>query len=394
MSAPADLILPCPDAETLREICGWDGFRPATMPASEFPVDVVRFEASASRPVVISRAKRAETLKAMPASLRSRAEAAFERSARRQPRLRWGHGRHLDFETGPAVMGILNVTPDSFSDGGLHFERGRAVDRALEMFSEGAAIVDVGGESTRPANYGEAAPLPSDEEIARVVPVIEAIRAKTDAPLSIDTRKAAVAKAALEAGADLVNDVSAGRFDSDMLGTIAAGGAGAILMHMKGTDPRTMQDDLRYGHLVGEIASFLADAARRAADAGIPPDAIALDPGLGFGKAPGDNLVLLRHLAAFRTLGFALAAGASRKGFVRRFSGVSENASAAERLPGSLAALGAAAAGGAAILRVHDVADSVRFLRMAGAIARAASPAPADSGSPSPAASPAGSAAR
>ncbi len=394
MTAPADLILPCADAETLREICAWDGFRPATMPASEFPVDVVRFEASASRPVVISRAKRTETLKAMPASLRSRAEAAFERSARRLERLRWGHGRHLDFEAGPAVMGVLNVTPDSFSDGGLHFESGRAVDRALEMFSEGAAIVDVGGESTRPANYGEAAPLPPEEEIARVVPVIEAIRAKTDAPLSIDTRKAAVAKAALGAGADLVNDVSAGRFDEEMLPTIAGSRAGAILMHMKGTDPRTMQDDLRYGHLVGEIASFLADAARRAGDAGIPPDALALDPGLGFGKAPEDNLVLLRHLAAFRTLGFALAAGASRKGFVRRFSGVSESASAADRLPGSLAALGAAAAGGAAILRVHDVADSIRFLRMTGAIARAATPAPATSGSPSRAGSPAGSAAR
>ena len=372
MIPPADLVLPCPDPETLREICGWDGFRPATMAASEFPVDVVRFEGSASKPVVISRARRAETLKAMPATLRARAEEAFLRSARRPARLSMARGRHLDFEAGPAVMGILNVTPDSFSDGGLHFERGRAAAHALEMFEEGAAIVDVGGESTRPANYGEARPLSSEEEIERVVPVIEQIRAKTDAPLSIDTRKAAVAKAALEAGADVVNDVTAGRFDAAMFETISRSRAGAILMHMKGTDPRTMQDDLHYDHLVGEIISFLADAARRAEAAGVPSEAIAVDPGLGFGKAPEDNLVLLRHLSAFRSLGFPVAAGASRKGFIRRFSGVPENASSDDRLPGSLAAIGAAAAGGAAILRVHDVADSVRYLRMMGAITRTA----------------------
>jgi dihydropteroate synthase len=367
---PADLVVPCPDPEALREICGWDGFRPATMAASEFPVDVVRFEGSASKPVVISRARRAETLKAMPATLRARAEEAFLRSARRPARLSMPRGRHLDFDAGPAVMGILNVTPDSFSDGGLHFERGRAAARALEMFEEGAAIVDVGGESTRPANYGEARPLSSEEEIERVVPVIEQIRAKTDAPISIDTRKAAVAKAALDAGADVVNDVTAGRFDAAMFETISRSRAGAILMHMKGTDPRTMQDDLHYGHLVGEIASFLTDAARRAEAAGVPSEAIAVDPGLGFGKAPEDNLVLLRHLAAFRSLGLPVAAGASRKGFIRRFSGVPENASSDDRLPGSLAAIGAAAAGGAAILRVHDVADSVRYLRMMGAITR------------------------
>ena len=150
-------------------------------------------------------------------------------------------------------------------------------------------------------------------------------------------------------------------------------------MHMKGTDPRTMQDDLHYAHLFGDIATALADAARRAEAAGVPADGIAVDPGLGFEKSPEDNLALLRHLSAFRTLGLPVAAGASRKGFVRRFSGVSEQSSSAERLPGSLAALSAAAAGGASILRVHDVADSVRFLRMSGAIARAPSPAPAGS---------------
>ena len=370
------------------------------MPASEFPVDVVRFEASASRPVVISRAKRSETLKAMPASLRSRAEAAFERSARRQPRLRWGHGRHLDFETGPAVMGILNVTPDSFSDGGLHFERGRAVDRALEMFSEGAAIVDVGGESTRPANYGEAAPLPPEEEIARVVPVIEAIRAKTDAPLSIDTRKAAVAKAALEAGADLVNDVSAGRFDADMLGTIAAGGAGAILMHMKGTDPRTMQDDLRYGHLVGEIASFLADAARRAADGGHPartrsPWTRASDSA----RVPGTT----SSCSATSRRSARWASRSLRARPARDSSGASRAFRKTPRPPrGCRARSRLSAPRRRAEPRSSACTTSrIRFayLRMTGAIARAAttpgspSPAPTTSGSPSPAGSPAGSAA-
>jgi len=372
VSLSADLVLAAGDSGTLREICAWDGFRPATFPASDFPVDVVRFAGSASPPVVIARSRRAETLKAMPASLRQRAEAAFERAARRPAKFAIARGRWLDLASGPAVMGVLNVTPDSFSDGGLYYDRERAVARALAMFEEGAAIVDVGGESTRPSTYGEARAPGVEEEIARVVPVIAGIRQKTDAPLSVDTRRAAVARAALEAGADLVNDVSAGRFDEEMLTTIAAAGAGAILMHMKGTDPRTMQDDLHYGHLLGEIAEFLADAADRAVAAGIPPGAVALDPGLGFGKAPEDNLVLLRHLGALSSLGLPVAAGASRKGFVRRFSGIPESASPAERLPGSLAALGAAAAGGASVLRVHDVADSVRFLRMSGAIAHAA----------------------
>ncbi len=377
MPPPADLVIAAHDAASLQEICGWDGFRPATFPPADFPVDVVRFESSASRPVVIARSRRAETLRAMPASLRQRAEAAFERAARRPARLAMARGRSLDFSAGPAVMGILNVTPDSFSDGGLYFDRGRAVARALAMFDEGAAIVDVGGESTRPATYGQAQPLSAEEEIARIVPVVSAIREKTDAPLSVDTRRSSVAQAALAAGADAVNDVSAGRFDAELFATIASAGAGAILMHMRGTDPQTMQDDVRYEHLIGDIAEFLAAAADRAVSAGIAEDSIALDPGLGFGKAPEDNLALLRHLPAFASLGRPLAAGASRKGFVRRFSDVPDSASAAERLPGSLAALAAAARGGASILRVHDVAESVRFLRMSDAIARPAAAAPA-----------------
>ncbi len=375
--ADSDLIIPAPDADTLRDVASWDGFRPASFAASDFPVDLVRFAGSSSRPVVLSRARRAESLKALPASLRSRAEAAFERAARKPGALKLAHGRRLDLGPGPAVMGVLNVTPDSFSDGGVHFDRDRAVGAALRMFAEGAAIVDVGGESTRPSTYGAARELSADEEIARVVPVIAGIRERSAEPLSIDTRKAAVARAAVEAGADLVNDVTAGRFDPAMLPAVAAMGAGVVLMHMKGTDPRTMQADLEYAHPLGDIAAFLADAADRASAAGIGSDAIAIDPGLGFGKSPEQNLLLLRHLAALRTMGLPVVIGASRKAFVRRFSGVADDSGPADRLPGSLAALAAASSAGAAILRVHDVAESVRFLRLSRAIAGAAQPAAA-----------------
>lgn len=377
MDASSDLVIPVADGDALREIASWDGFRPASFAASDFPVDVVRFAGSSSRPVVLSRSRRAESLKALPASLRSRADAAFERMARRPAALALAHGRRLDFSAGPAVMGVVNVTPDSFSDGGVHFDRDRAVEAALRMFEQGAAVVDVGGESTRPATYGSAVELSSEEEIARVVPVIAGIRERSAEPLSIDTRKAAVARAAVEAGADLVNDVTAGRYDPEMLPAVAAMGAGVVLMHMKGTDPRTMQNDLEYTHPLGEIAAFLAEAADRAVAAGVCANAIAIDPGLGFGKSPDHNLLLLRHLAALRTLGLPVAVGASRKAFVRRFSGVAEDSAPADRVPGSLAALAAAADAGAAILRVHDVAESVRFLRLSRAIAGAALPAPA-----------------
>jgi dihydropteroate synthase len=361
----ADLVIPAPDAERLREIASWDGLRLASFSPSEFPVDVVRFDGSPSPPVVVSRARRAETLKAMPATLRQRAEAAFERAGRTPNLLTLAHGRRLDFSAGPA-------------DGGLFFDRDRAVQRALAMYEEGAAIVDIGGESTRPPLYGDAIELSADEEISRVLPVIAAIRAQSDAPISVDTRKASVAREALAAGADLVNDVSAGRFDEAQAGAIAAHGGGAILMHMKGTDPRRMQDDPQYDHPLGDIAIALTQAADHAVGSGISTDAIAVDPGLGFGKTPSGNLTLLRHLAAFRSLGFPVCVGASRKAFVRRFSGAADDGPLAERLPGSLAALAAAVTGGAAILRVHDVLESSRFLRMLLAIARA----PASAGAP------------
>jgi len=364
VQVPADLVFAAANAEALREIALWDGFRPATFAASEFPVDVLRFERSPSPPVVLSRARRAESLKALPASLRERAQRVFERAERPTPFLALARGGRLDLAGGPAVMGVVNVTPDSFSDGGLHFDRNRAVARALEMFEAGAAIVDVGGESTRPATYGEAVTVSAKEEIERILPVVEGIRSRTDRPVSIDTRKASVARAALAAGADLVNDVSALRYDPEMLPLVVEERAGVLLMHMRGIDPRTMQADTTYAHPVADVAAELAAAAAKAIDAGVAADRIAVDPGLGFGKSSEGNLQLLRHLAAFRSLGFPVAVGASRKAFVRRFSGVGDDASAADRLPGSLAALAAARCRGAAIVRVHDVEESVRFLRM------------------------------
>jgi dihydropteroate synthase len=275
-------------------------------------------------------------------------------------------------------MGVVNVTPDSFSDGGVYLDPARAVARALEMFEAGAAIVDVGGESTRPANYGDAATVPAEEEISRILPVIEGIRRATDRPISVDTRKAAVARRALAAGADLVNDVSALRYDPEMVAAVAGGDAGLLLMHMKGNDPRTMQADTSYEHPVADVALELAAAASKALDAGVGAGRIAVDPGLGFGKTPEGNLLLLRHLSAFAALGFAVAVGASRKGFVRRFSGVTEDSPAADRLPGSLAALAAARAGRTSIVRVHDVAESVRFVRMLDAIEAPAVRQPAE----------------
>jgi dihydropteroate synthase len=368
VSIPVDLVLPAADAGRLREIASWDRFRPASFAASEYPVDVVRFQGSSSPPLVLSRARRAESLKALPASLRERAGAAFERAERPAARLQLAGGRHLDLTGGPVVMGVVNVTPDSFSDGGLTFDRGRAVERALGLFEQGAAIVDVGGESTRPSSYGESARVTAEEELSRVVPVIDGIRRATPQPVSVDTRRAEVARAALDAGADAVNDVSALRYDPAMAAAVGQARAGLIVMHMKGDDPRRMQDDVSYAHPIADIAEALGAAAEAARAGGVSADGIAIDPGLGFGKSPEGNLLLLRHLAGFRSLGLPVAVGASRKGFVRRFSGVSEDSSSAERLPGSLAAVGAAAAAGAAIVRVHDVSETVGFLRMLRAI--------------------------
>jgi dihydropteroate synthase len=266
----------------------------------------------------------------------------------------------------PQVMGILNVTPDSFSDGGSHYDPddhpGVAVAAGREMLAVGADLVDVGGESTRPGSE----PVGADEELRRVVPVIEALAAD-GAVVSIDTTKARVARAAVEAGAALVNDVSAGALDEDLLPTVASLGVPYVLMHMRGT-PRTMQQDPTYDDVVGDVFDFLAHGLERAAAAGIPPGRVAVDPGIGFGKTADHNLVLLRRLREFTSLGRPVVVGTSRKSFLGRFAGSDDPV---DRLEGSLATAALAVASGARVVRVHDVAETVRAVATAHAVATA-----------------------
>ncbi len=262
-------------------------------------------------------------------------------------------------------MGILNLTPDSFSDGGAFAEPEQAVARALELVAEGADLLDLGAESTRPGGgvYGSGArAVPAEEELARLLPVLEKLRPLTEVPISVDTRKAAVARAALAAGADLVNDVSA-LGDPEMGALVAAAGCPVVLMHSRG-ELATMQSTIAFSAVAEEVAAELGQALARARAAGIDVAQVVLDPGLGFGKTAEQNLELLGALGRLARLGRPLLVGASRKSFLGRFSG----AAAADRLPESLAAAGAAAGRGAAILRVHDVAATRRFLAVRSAL--------------------------
>jgi dihydropteroate synthase len=254
-------------------------------------------------------------------------------------------------------MGILNVTPDSFFDGGTFVEPGAAIAHGERMAAEGADVIDVGGESTRPG----AEPVLLQEELRRVLPVIEPLAAALEVPLSIDTSKAAVARAALAAGARFVNDVTALRGDPEMAETVAEAGVDVCLMHMKG-EPRTMQDEPRYDDVVSEVKSFLEQRLSAAVAAGIEERRIWLDPGIGFGKSLQHNLELLRRLAEVVALGRPVLVGASRKGFVGRLTGRPEP----ERLAGSLAAAVLAVERGAAMVRVHDVAPTRDALLVAG----------------------------
>lgn len=261
-------------------------------------------------------------------------------------------------------MGIVNATPDSFSDGGEHLDAAAAADHARAMALAGAAIVDVGGESTRPG----AAPVPVEEEIARVRPVLAALAGEAmAAPVSIDTRHAAVARVALDAGAVLVNDVSAGA-DPDMLPLVAERGAGMCLMHMRG-EPATMQDDPRYDDVVSEVVTFLHARLEAAVRAGVAEDAILLDPGIGFGKTVEHNLALLAGLPRIVALGRPVLVGVSRKGFLGAVTGRAVH----DRLAASIGAGLAAVARGAAVLRVHDVPETVDALAAFTAITGAGS---------------------
>jgi dihydropteroate synthase len=247
------------------------------------------------------------------------------------------------------IMGVVNVTPDSFSDGGRYFDAAAAIEHGLELAAEGAAILDVGGESTRPG----AAPVPEAEELRRVIPVIEGLIARgAGARISIDTSKAGVAARAHAAGASLVNDVTALRSDPEMAGVVAGAGVDCCLMHMLG-DPRTMQDDPRYDDVVNDIKAFLAERMRAAVAAGIAEERILLDPGIGFGKTIEHNLELLRRLGEFLDLGRPLVVGTSRKAFLGRLTG---REAPEDRLAGTIATNVLAYERGARVFRVHDVA--------------------------------------
>jgi dihydropteroate synthase len=267
-------------------------------------------------------------------------------------------GARLFDGPGPFLMGVVNATPDSFSDGGRFLETDAAVARALELAAEGADLVDVGGESTRPG----APAVPAEEEIRRVVPVVERLRGRGfPLPISVDTSKGAVARAALAAGADLVNDVTA-LSDADLARAVAEAGAPVVLMHMRGT-PADMQSRAVYGDVVRDVARELEAALERAAAAGISRDRVILDPGIGFAKTPEQSIELLARVAELRALGRPLLVGPSRKSFIGKVTG----APVTERVPGTLAAVTACVLGGVELLRVHDVGPA----RQAAAIAAA-----------------------
>lgn len=263
----------------------------------------------------------------------------------------------------PRVMGILNVTPDSFSDGGDYAAREAAVARARAMTEEGVDIIDIGGESTRPG----AAEVVAAEEIARTAPLISEIRAAgITTPISIDTRKASVAEAALDAGADIVNDVAAFTFDPDLAGLCASRDAPVILMHAKGT-PETMQKDPSYGDVTGEVIDFLQERIDFALSQGVRFERIVTDPGIGFGKTQAHNIALLKDLAAFHDLGLPVLLGVSRKRFIGDIGGAP---AAKDRLGGSLAVALHAVSQGVHILRVHDTEATIQALRLFAALNR------------------------
>ena len=253
------------------------------------------------------------------------------------------------------VMGILNVTPDSFSDGGRFLDAGKAVARGEAMIAEGAELIDVGGESTRPG----AAPVDEAEELRRVIPVVKALASRTGAVISIDTRKAGVARAALDAGASIVNDIEAQRTDPELWRAVATAGAGYVSMHMQGS-PQTMQADPRYEDVVGEVTGFFRERLLRLEACGVRPEQVLLDPGIGFGKTLDHNLALIRGLGVISTLGRPILLGVSRKSFIGRLFGAEPD----DRLGASLACALWAAGSGAGMFRVHDVAETVQALRM------------------------------
>ena len=268
----------------------------------------------------------------------------------------------LDFSKKTYIMGVLNVTPDSFSDGGLYLDKSLAVRRAHEMIEDGADIIDIGGESTRPGSE----PVSLEEEIARTIPVIEALAKDIKVPISIDTYKAEVAKRALDAGASMVNDISGLRFDPDMPEVVSEYKVPVVIMHIKGT-PKNMQVDPSYEALIPEIMDYLRISIRLAIKSGIDEDKIVIDPGIGFGKTFEHNLDIIKNLHKFTLLEKPILAGPSRKAFIGKILG---DVPASERLEGTAAAVAISIFNGANILRVHDVKEMVKVARVADAIRR------------------------
>ena len=271
------------------------------------------------------------------------------------------HNRRLNLSSRPHLMGVLNVTPDSFSDGGRFYKLDEAIKQGVSLAEEGADIIDVGGESTRPGSE----PVPIEEELKRVIPVIEELAKRTEVPISIDTYKSKVAKEALDSGAQMVNDISALRFDPEMKNVVAYYKIPVALMHIQGT-PRNMQENPFYENLIEEIKDYLKESIKIAKDAGIDEEKILVDPGIGFGKTLEDNLKILRNLKEFTDLGRPLLIGVSRKSFIGKILDLPVE----ERLVGSLSALTVCIMSGANVLRVHDVKESKRVARLVDAILR------------------------
>lgn len=269
--------------------------------------------------------------------------------------------RTYDCRERTLVVGVLNVTPDSFSDGGLFDDPEAAVQRGVEMVAEGADMVDIGGESTRPGSD----PVPADEERERVVPVIKRLAAEVDVPISVDTRKAEVAAAGMDAGATIVNDVSAGA-DPEMFGVVAGAGAGMVLMHMQG-DPKTMQEAPRYVDVVAEVREFLEDRVGAARRSGIPFENLCVDPGIGFGKTLEHNLLLIKNIMALELIGRPILVGPSRKAFIGALLELETD----QRVEGTAAAVAWMIGQSANMVRVHDVKEMVRVVRIVDAIVRA-----------------------
>ena len=260
------------------------------------------------------------------------------------------------------LMGVLNVTPDSFSDGGLFFDKETAFARGLKMIEEGADFIDIGGESTRPGSK----PLGLDEELRRVIPVIESLTKAVDVPISIDTYKSTVANKAIEAGAQIINDISGLRLDPSLSQVAAKENVPLVLMHIRG-NPETMQKNIHYKSLFSEIIQYLRNSIQRAESAGVDPEQIIIDPGIGFGKTVEDNLLILKNLQEFKILGKPLLLGTSRKNFIGKIL----NADVTERLEGTLSSIVVSALNGAHIIRCHDILQVKRAIAIADAVRQA-----------------------